>query len=99
MLNEVMVHSIHETNEVRGSSARPQSAGGAQSGWLEPKEAPLMKAIENGHRFIVDSPSYKMVDLSIVMWPFTRGYLDTKVPPLHALLVMCQHFMPESWKE
>ena len=31
-------------------------------------------AIENGHRFeIVDLPSYKMVDLSIVFCMFTRG--------------------------
>ena len=32
----------------------------------------LQKTIESGP-FIVDLPSYKMVDLSIVMWQFTRG--------------------------
>ena len=30
-------------------------------------------SIENGPVEIVSFPSYKMVDLSIVMWQFTRG--------------------------
>ena len=39
--------------------------------WGLPTLQSLPDAIENGQ--IVDLPSYKMVDLSIVMWMFTRG--------------------------
>ena len=35
----------------------------------------IQKAIENDP-FVVDLPSYKMVDPSIVMWQFPRGYFD-----------------------
>ena len=41
--------------------------------WLYPL-VNIPKAIENGPVEIVDLPSYKWVDLSIVMWLFTRGY-------------------------
>ena len=48
---------------------------------MDPEKSPIISitlwqfniAIENGPVEIVDLPSYKMVDLSIVMWLFTRG--------------------------